>query len=227
VITAGTKTSQPMTISDERALSAVARALSEQCTIMRRIHAQVGTPPLRDFSADFKGLAKIVTGQQLSAQSAAAIWARVAAGIEPFEARTILAQSDAGLAALGLSAAKVRTLKAIATAIHRDGLDIPGLSSAADTVVIERLTALHGVGPWTADIFLLFALRRADAFAAGDLALQIAAQHHFKLEARPTAAELTKLAERWRPWRAVAARLLWADYGTKKSQAKVTMVSKK
>ncbi len=216
-----------MTLNDELALAAGARALSEQCTIMRRIHARVGTPPLRDFSADFKGLAKIVTGQQLSAQSAAAIWARVAAAIVPFEARTILARNDAGLAALGLSTAKVRTLKAIATAINSEGLDIPGLSSAADTVVIDRLTALHGVGPWTADIYLLFALRRADAFAAGDLALQIAAQHHFKLEARPTAAELTKLAERWRPWRAVAARLLWADYGAEKSDAKARKAAKK
>ena len=76
----------------------------------------------------------------------------------------------------------------------------------------EFLTAVHGIGPWTADIYLLFALARRDAFAPGDLALQLAVQHHFKLERRPTAEELTRIAERWRPARAVAARLLWADY---------------
>ena len=221
------KSSTPPLLKDQRALAAGARALSEQCTIMRRILARVGTPPLRDFPADFTGLAKIVTGQQLSAQSAAAIWARVAAAIVPFEARAILARSDAGLAALGLSGAKIRTLKAIATAIDSNRLDIPGLSTAADAVVIERLTALHGVGPWTADIYLLFALRRADAFAAGDLALQLAAQRHFKRQMRPSAVELAKLAERWRPWRGVAARLLWADYGAEKSNAKARKASKK
>ena len=207
-------------LATEPALVAAAVALSKQCKIIRAIHARAGTPPLRDFSADFMGLAKIVTGQQLSAQSAAAIWARVAAAIAPFEAETILATPDASLAALGLSGAKIRTLKAIATEIVVNGLDIEALSTAPDTLIIERLTAIHGIGPWTADIYLLFALRRADAFASGDLALQLAAQRLFKLDAKPSAAELERLAERWRPWRAVAARLLWADYSSAKTNAK-------
>ena len=200
------------TLSSQRRLAKAAKALALQCQVMRKIYATTDTPPLRDFTAGFAGLAKIVTGQQLSAASAGAIWKRVETGIIPFEARAVRAMPDQNLASLGLSGAKIRTLKAIAAAITDDGFDIGALARAPDAVVIERLTALHGIGPWTADIYLLFALRRADAFASGDLALQLAAQHHFKLKSRPSPAELEIIAERWRPWRAAAARLLWADY---------------
>ena len=116
------------------------------------------------------------------------------------------------LAAAGLSTGKIKTLRAIASEIASGALDIEDLDAAANEAIHERLTAIHGVGPWTADIYLLFALRRADAFPAGDLALQIAAQKHFRLDGRPSAAELLKLSERWRPFRGAAARLLWADY---------------
>ena len=213
-------------LTTERQLAAAAVALCQQCKVMSSIHARTGTPPLRDFSADFSGLAKIVTGQQLSTASASAIWNRVSAAIDPFHATSLRAISDGKLAALGLSGAKIRTLKAIATAILDDGLDIPALSKAPDSVVIDQLTALHGIGPWTADIYLLFALRRTDAFAPGDLALQLAVQRVFKLKNRPLPAELEKIAERWRPWRAVAARLLWADYGMALQELRKTMPQK-
>jgi DNA-3-methyladenine glycosylase II len=206
------------TLATRRHLTAAAKALAAQCSVMKVIHARTGTPPLRDFTAGFAGLAKIVTGQQLSAASASAIWKRVESGVVPFEPATLLAMPDQQLAALGLSGGKIRTLKAIAAAIADDGFDIEGLAGATDAVIIEQLTALHGIGPWTADIYLLFALRRADAFAPGDLALQLAAQHHFKLKSRPTPAELEEIAERWRPWRGAAARLLWADYSTARAQ---------
>jgi DNA-3-methyladenine glycosylase II len=206
------------TLTSERQLAAAANALAEQCKVMRAIHARTGTPPLRDFSPNFSGLAKIVTGQQLSAASASAIWNRVAAAVQPFEAATLRATPDGQLAALGLSSAKIRTLKAIADAIEEDGLDIPALAAEPDAIVIERLTALHGIGPWTADIYLLFALRRADAFPIGDLALQLAVQRHFKLKQRPVPAKLESIAERWRPWRGAAARLLWADYGLHRAE---------
>ncbi|MEQ1672009.1 MAG: DNA-3-methyladenine glycosylase 2 family protein [Hyphomicrobium sp.] len=207
------------TIANQRQLTAAACALGEQCQIMAAIFARTGTPPLRDFTADFAGLAQIVTGQQLSAASAAAIWARVSAAVSPFDASAIRAIAASDLARLGLSPAKIRTLKAVAAAIEEDGFDFAALSAAPDAEVITRLTALHGIGPWTADIYLLFALRRADAFAAGDLALQIAAQRRFKLKDRPAPAKLESLAERWRPWRGAAARLLWADYALDRSSA--------
>jgi DNA-3-methyladenine glycosylase II len=199
-------------VTTNRQLEAAAAELALQCKVMARILKRTGVPPARDFPADLSGLAKIVVGQQLSAQSAAAIWSRVAAAISPFEAEALLARDDADLKALGLSNGKIRTLKAIARAVVDEGLDFNALNAAADAIIVERLTAVRGIGPWTADIYLLFALARRDAFAPGDLALQLAVQHHFKLAARPTSEELETIAERWRPSRAVAARLLWADY---------------
>src|SRR5262249_28870345 len=106
---------------------------------------------------------------------------------------------------------KIKTLKAISQAII-DGLDFAVINEADDATIISQLTAIRGIGPWTADIYMLFALARRDAFAPGDLALQLAIQHHFKLKSRPTAEEALNIAERWRPSRAIAARLLWADY---------------
>lgn len=199
-------------IETERELAAAVAALSAQCQVMRAIHKRTGLPPLRDFRADFAGLAKIVTGQQVSAASAAAIWARVEAGIRPFDAKRLLAHTDAELKALGLSTGKVKTLRAVADVVAGGGLDFVQLNKSSDDTIRTQLTALHGIGPWTADIYLLFALRRADAFAAGDLALQLAAQRLFKLAERPSPNGLLEIAERWRPWRGAAARLLWADY---------------
>ncbi|MBS0253565.1 MAG: DNA-3-methyladenine glycosylase 2 family protein [Proteobacteria bacterium] len=200
------------TVTTERQLKAAATMLAGQCKVMSRILKRTGLPPPRDFPADFSGLAKIIVGQQLSAQSAAAIWMRLAAAFCPFTPDAIQAANDSDLKRLGLSDGKIRTLRALVRAVIEDGLDFEALNTASDMVIVERLTAIHGIGPWTADIYILFALGRRDAFAPGDLALQLAAQHHFKLESRPTAEELERIAERWRPARAVAARLLWADY---------------
>lgn len=200
------------TVTTERQLKAAAIMLAAQCKVMSRILKRTGLPPPRDFPADFSGLAKIVVGQQLSTQSAAAIWTRVAEALFPFTPDAIQAASDSDLKRLGLSDGKIRTLRALTRAVLDEGLDFEALNAANDLVIVERLTAIHGIGPWTADIYILFALGRRDAFAPGDLALQLAAQHHFKLENRPTAEELERIAERWRPARAVAARLLWADY---------------
>ena len=204
----------------DRDLAQAVTALARQCAHMQKIHAQHGLPPLRDFKADFSGLAKIVVGQQLSIASANAIWSRVSAAIQPFEAERLFAMSDASLANLGLSGGKIRTLKAVADAVISGELNLPSLNRRSDAVIHETLTSLHGIGPWTADIYLLFALRRTDAFAAGDLALQIAAQRILGLDQRPTAAQLIEIAERWRPFRAVAARLLWSHYGAARLIAK-------
>jgi DNA-3-methyladenine glycosylase II len=105
----------------------------------------------------------------------------------------------------------VRTLKALAVALEA-GLDLAQLSERPDADVHQALTALPGIGPWSADIYLLFCLGRRDAWAPGDLALQLATQHAMGLDRRPGPAELAAIAERWRPWRGVAARLLWGYY---------------
>lgn len=198
-------------------LDAAIRELTGRCRIMRAVHARTGTPPLRDYPAGFEGLAKIITGQQVSASAAAAIWAKVRTGLDPMTPARVLATSDDGLRALGLSAPKVKTLRALAAAVEARDVEFAKLHRLPDDAIRGALTALHGVGPWTADIYLLFSLRRADAFPAGDLALQVAAERLFALTARPDASTLDGLAERWRPWRGAAARLLWAAYALERA----------
>ena len=116
------------------------------------------------------------------------------------------------LARLGLSQPKIKTLKAIATAVSKGAINLEALGSMEADDAHNALVALHGIGPWTADIYLLFCLGHADAFPAGDLALQEAARIAFGLKTRPDAKQMRARAEAWRPWRGVAAHLLWAYY---------------
>jgi DNA-3-methyladenine glycosylase II len=171
-----------------------------------------GRPPLRRRADGFAGLASTIVSQQLSTASAGAIWGRLAAAFAPFEPAAVLRARPARLARLGLSAPKIRALKAIARAIAREDLAIATLGELAAEDAHAALTAIHGIGPWTADIYLLSCLGHADTWPAGDLALQEAARLAFGLRARPTAKEMLPLAEPWRPWRAVAARVLWTYY---------------
>jgi DNA-3-methyladenine glycosylase II len=192
-------------------------ARTRGCAIMRRIHQAAGAPALRRNPPGFLGLCRIVVFQQVSVASGTAIWARVQAGIAPFTAPAVLALTDEQMRALGLSGPKVRTLRAVAAAMAAGAIDLDTLGQTPDAAVREQLTALHGIGPWTADIFLMFNLGRADAFAAGDLALQESARIVMKLEERPNAQRLEEIAERWRPWRAIAALMLWDYYRVTKT----------
>lgn len=199
-------------IESEKDIASGVKALRRACPIMRRVHDVAGDPPLRRQAAGFEGLARIIVAQQLSTASAGAIWTRVRENVRPFNAATLLKASDDALRIAGLSRPKIRTLRAVSEAVARGGLDLARLDRLDDVAVHEYLCAVKGIGPWTADIYIMFSLGRADAFAVGDLALQVAAQHAAKLDARLTPDELAELAERWRPWRGVAARLLWAYY---------------
>ncbi|MGH6816653.1 MAG: DNA-3-methyladenine glycosylase family protein [Hyphomicrobiaceae bacterium] len=198
-------------IQSQADIRAGVRALRRRCAVMRQVHDIAGDPPIRRLQPGFEGLARIVVGQQLSTASAAAIWARFVSGVQPMTAAALVAASDDVLRGVGLSRPKIRTLRAMSTAVL-DGLDLERLVHEDDDAVREALTTVSGIGPWTADIFLMFCLGRADSFAAGDLALQVAAQHAMALEARPRTEDLLVIAERWRPWRGVAAGLLWAYY---------------
>lgn len=206
----------PRLIETDADISAGVAALRRKCPVFRKMYAVAGVPPLRRRPAGFEGLARIVVGQQLSIASAAAIWNRTVLAVQPFDSSVLLAMSDAALRGAGLSASKVRTLRAIASAVAIDGLDLEALDGLDDEAVHAALTDISGIGPWTADIFLMFCLGRADTFAGGDLALQVAAQWALELETRPSAAELIVIAERWRPWRGVAARMLWSYYAAVK-----------
>jgi DNA-3-methyladenine glycosylase II len=193
------------------------RALRRKCEIMRMVHDVTGDPPLRRRPAGFEGFARIVVGQQLSVASAGAIWARTVEVCRPFEPQSLLALEDARLAGAGLSRSKIRTLRAVAAACA-DGLDLERLDGATEDEIHAALTNVLGIGPWTADVYIMFCLGRADGWASGDLALQIAAQQALGLRKRPDQHKLDRIAERWRPWRGVAARLLWAYYAAVKAK---------
>ena len=214
---AASRASAPRLIETEADLEDGIRRLRRTCPVIRRIHDATGLPPLRRRSGGFEGLARIVVGQQLSVASAAAIWARTEAVVQPFDPVRLLAVPDPMLRAQGLSVGKVRTLRAVATAMTENGLDLAALDGQSVESVHAALTAISGIGPWTADVYVLFCIGHADGFAPGDLALQDALQMATGLETRPNTKQLEAAAESWRPWRGVAARLLWAYYKVEKN----------
>ena len=173
----------------------------------------VGPLPLRRQADGFGALLSAIVGQQVSVASARAIWARLeGAGLT--EAAAMAVASDAALRAVGLSRQKARYGRALAQA----GLDFDGLTALPDAEVVAALVVVPGIGLWTAEIYAMFALGRADVFAPGDLALQEAARDLFGLDARPTERALRAMAEDWSPWRSVAARILWAWYRVAKER---------
>jgi DNA-3-methyladenine glycosylase II len=199
-------------IHTEADLDAGIAALIARDPRFAAVAERTGRPPLRRRDGGFAGLAQIVMGQQLSTASAAAIYGRLAAACDPLDAACLLRLRKDRLLRVGLSNAKVKTLKAVAKAIEARHIDLDALADIPADEAHNRLTALHGIGPWTADLYLLACLGHADAWPAGDLALQEAARIAFGLPARPSTREMAPLAEGWRPWRAVAARLLWSYY---------------
>lgn len=194
-------------ITSDEDLAEGAAHLARVCPVWARVLPELGPLPLRRRADGFSAIMDAIVSQQISTQAAAAISARmVAAGLN--DAARIAAADDETLRACGLSRPKIRYLRAIAQA----GVDWDGLRAMPDAQAIAALVALPGIGEWTAEIYLKFALGRADVIAAGDLALQEAARVMYDLPERPSPAALRQLAEPWRPWRAVAARGLWAYY---------------
>lgn len=210
---------KPLLIRSAKDLEAGLAALTKTDPLLKKIARVAGLPSLRDRPAGFEGLCWTIVSQQLSVASANAIWTRARQAIDPFAADALLAASDERLRGAGLSAPKIRTLRALALAVTEGEIDFPALETLASEDAHAMLTKVKGIGPWTADIYLLFCLGQADAFPAGDLALQEAARLAFSLPERPGPAELLKLAERWQPRRSIAARLLWAYYGAMKKRA--------
>ena len=190
---------------------------------LKPIAEKAGTFALRRREAGFAGLCAIVCGQQLSTASAAAIRNRLFAAFDPFHHDTVrLARADK-LKRLGLSAPKIKSIKAIGAALSKGHIDLNAVGNMPADEAHEALVKLHGIGPWTADIYLLFCLGHADAFPSGDLAVQEAVRIAFDLRKRPDAKQLVKIAEAWRPWRGVAAHLMWAYYHVVKRRAGAPM----
>ncbi len=216
----------PTHIKSESDLDDALAALRGSDTRFAALIAQAGRPPLRRRQDGFAGLAATVVSQQLSTASASAIWGRLAAAFDPFEPAAIIKARPEKLARVGLSRPKIKALKEIARAVKSGGLALAKLGELAAEDAHAALTAVHGIGPWTADIYLLSCLGHADAWPAGDLALQEAARLAFGLRARPSAKQMIALAEPWRPYRAVAARILWTYYRAVKGRDGAPVVAK-
>jgi DNA-3-methyladenine glycosylase II len=194
-------------------------ALARACPHLRDVHALAGLPPLRRRPGGFEGLAHAIVNQQLSVASAGAIWSRLMALIPELQPANILKSPIEGLRACGLSRGKVETLIRLAEAMESGALDLAAFDLAAEDEIHAALTGIKGIGPWTADIYIMFCLGRADAWSPGDLALQSAVKDALQLAERPSPRQMVDIGERWRPWRAVAARLLWSYYALLRQRA--------
>jgi DNA-3-methyladenine glycosylase II len=192
---------------------------------LKAVADKAGAFPLRRREAGFAGLCAIVCGQQLSTASAAAIRDRLFAAFDPFHHDAVRKARNDKLKRLGLSAPKIKSIREIGKALAKGQINLSAVGNMNADAAHAALVALHGIGPWSADIYLLFCLGHSDAFPAGDLAAQEAARIAFGLRKRPDAKALTKMAEAWRPWRGVAAHLLWAYYHAVKKRDVVPVQS--
>lgn len=202
-------------IRTEADLEKAVAVLRAQCPHMAAIAEAHGAPPMRLRADGFAGLVRILIGQQVSVAAADAILKKFHAQLPEITPVGFLALTQEQLTQSGLSAPKQRYITGLAEAILAGALDLDGLASAPPEEVIAVLTAHKGIGPWTADMYLLSCLGFADSFPAGDLALQHAVRLLDGRKTRPGPAEATEFAERWRPYRAVAARMLWVYYSAR------------
>lgn len=202
----------PVAYLTEATLGEGLEALARIDTDFARALAAAGPPPLRRRDPGFATLLRAIVAQQLSAKAAATIWERVEDAVASLEPAGLLTVGDGDLRACGLSRQKVGYCRALADDLLSGRVDLEGLAQRDDEVAIAELTKLKGIGRWTAEIYLLFALGRPDVFPADDLALMVAAQRMKRLDERPDGKALRSLAEAWRPWRGAAAHFLWHYY---------------
>jgi len=186
--------------------------LCRQEPAFARIFTATGLPPLRRKPGGLAGLLEIIAYQQISLTAAAAIWARMAVKLAPFNPQNLAKLDDNAFVDCGLSRPKIRTIRAVLCHINDQNLHLADFTTAQDSEIFARLTQIKGIGPWSAHIYLLTHLGRIDIWPTGDLALQESARLLFDLKARPDEKQMLEMAKPWQPWRAVAARLLWSHY---------------
>ncbi|AKI03254.1 3-methyladenine DNA glycosylase/8-oxoguanine DNA glycosylase [Hoeflea sp. IMCC20628] len=187
-------------------------ALAQIDARLARAIELAGPVPLRRKPPGYAALTEIILSQMVSKASANALWRKLELAAGEISPSAVLELSDAQLRTAGLSRAKAATLRRVGEAVLGGELDLEHLCGLEGREAIKRLTAIKGLGPWTAEVYLLFCAGHPDIFPAGDVALQSAAAHMLGLEVRPQTRALAGLAEHWSPWRGVAARLLWAYY---------------
>jgi DNA-3-methyladenine glycosylase II len=205
----------------QKSLALAARALAARDKTLEGIHATYGDPPLWRRETGFPTLVHIILEQQVSLQSAKSMLMRLEASIQPFMPSRFVELGDGYLRSLGVTRQKSAYLMDLAASIVNGELSFEKLARMRDDEARVMLTRVKGIGSWSADVYLLMAMRRADIWPAGDLALAVAMQELKGLSQRPGPDELERLAEQWRPHRAVAARMLWQYYlGSRKKAQK-------
>lgn len=199
---------KPLTI---RSLKLYSRSLASRCPHLALVHERYGPPPLWDREPGFATLLRIILEQQVSLASAKACFDKLQARVREVTPLNLLRSSDAELKRDGFSRQKTSYARHLAEAIIEKRIDIEGLGHLDDRDVKTELIKLKGIGEWTSDIYLLMAMLRPDVMPRGDIALHTA-WHKLSGEPRPTSDEFLAIAERWRPVRSVAARMLWHFY---------------
>jgi DNA-3-methyladenine glycosylase II len=199
-------------LDSAEALRVHLRALLRRDGRLKAIYETAGPFEVRKTDPGFAGLARVITGQQLSVTSARAIWSRFERLEGALTPGGYLQLSEDAVRSVGFSAGKYRTVRALAAAVIEGQLDIDALEAMPAADAVAALSAIKGIGPWTAEIYLMFCAGHPDIFPVGDLALQKAVAHAFDLEARPMGKALAAIAEPWAPHRATAALLFWRYY---------------
>ena len=199
-------------ILTEKSLALAARELAARDEMLGQIHAAHGDPPLWRRATGFQTLVHIILEQQVSLKSAKAMLVRLEAAIQPFAPERFIELGDAYLRGLGVTRQKSAYVLDLSASIVNGDLSFTKLARMSDEEARMVLTRVKGIGSWSADVYLLMAMRRADIWPAGDLALAVAMKELKGLGKRPGPEELERIAERWRPHRAVAARMLWQYY---------------
>ena len=192
--------------------------LAELDPVLERLYQLNGIPPMWERSNDFATLIHIILEQQVSLASGMAVFNKLKTRINPFDPGSVLTAGETEIRACGVTRQKTRYILNVAGAVAEGSLDFKMLGQLSDVPAAHMLEEIKGVGPWTSAIFLIMALRRPDVWPRGDLALAIATTEAYELEKRPSYADLEIMAKRWKPFRAVAARLLWHYYLIKRGR---------
>jgi len=208
-----------MTAPSRAKIKAACQALGKTDPALARAYAEIGTPEWRARPRTYQTLATSVAYQLISTKAAASIWGRVTDALPAITPETILATSDDDLRAFGLSRPKVSHLKSIATAIDTDALNLDRIATASLADARKELLAVKGIGPWTAELFLLYALGEMNAFPTADVGLMEAHKQLSDAETRMDAKAFTAHAEAWCPYRGVAAHLLWGWLNAQRAKA--------
>lgn len=212
----------PLTPLDIPSLLGATRLLAQRDAALASILERFGPPPLWAREPGFATLVHLILEQQVSLASAQAAFDRLCAAVNPLTPAGLMALDDAQLLGIGFSRQKARYARALSAAIEDGALELAVLASADDDEVDRRLTALPGIGLWTSTIYRLMVLLRPDAWPVHDLALAQAIVETRSLAARPSPEQMLAIAEDWRPWRAVAARMLWHHYLSVRAQRRAT-----